>query len=77
MTLGDAVAVRSTDDDSVYIIAANVGGEPAVWFAGVNGEAGVVWSVNDHAVDVSEVRKAHAGGSISDDDVEAALSCLP
>jgi hypothetical protein len=54
-----------------------VAGEPAVWFAGVNGEAGVVWSVNDHAVDVSEVGKAHAGGSISDDDVEAALSCLP
>ena len=77
MTLGDAVAVRSTDDDSVYIIAANVGGQPAVWFASVDNDAGVVWSVNQHAVDVSEVGKAQTGGSISDDDVEAALSCLP
>jgi hypothetical protein len=77
MTLGDAVAVRSTDGDGDYITAANVGGEPAVWFAGVDGDAGVVWSVNEHAVDVSQAGKAQdAGGSISDDDVEAALSCL-
>ena len=76
MTLGDAVAVRSTDD-SVYIIAASVDGQPAVWFASVDSDAGVVWSVNQHAVDVSEVGKAQAGRLISIDDVEAAVSCLP
>lgn len=81
MTLEDAVAVRSADGDDRYMIAANVDGEAAVWFADADDVAGVVWSVNEHAVEVSEVAKPpDVAGSWSEDDmeaVEAARSCLP
>lgn len=82
MTLDDPVAVRMIEGHDVYIVAAKVGGQPALWVASPydDGE-GYVLSANDHAVAVSGVAnpEPEPGAIVAkyDDAFAAALACLP
>lgn len=82
MTLDDPVAVRMIEGHDVYIVAAKVGGQPALWVASPydDGE-GYVFSANDHAVAVSGVAnpEPEPGAIVAkyDDAFAAALACLP
>lgn len=77
--LVDPVAVRSDEFEHVYMVAARVDGQPAVWAMNQLGGFGLIISVNDHAYDVSRMGR---GEDLRDpitedtDGVAEALSCV-
>jgi hypothetical protein len=77
--LVDPVAVRSHDFTSVYFVAAYVDGEPALWVMNRLDGTGLIYSVNDHAFDVSGMgRSEDLADPITEDDDGAseALYCV-
>lgn len=62
------------DPDGTYFIAAMVDGEPALW--GMSDlDSGVVWSVNQHAADVSQIGRSRPITG-DDDGAAEALLCV-
>jgi hypothetical protein len=73
------VAVRSDDRDQLYMIAARVGGEPALWAMHRLDGSGLIVSLNDHASEVSGTIRGEdlfVPISADDDGAAEALSCV-
>ena len=81
LELHDPVAVRSDDylDPPIYMVAAVVDGEAALWaMTSLDGSADI-YSANDHAYSISDVGYSDpVGGAISerDDGAAEALACV-
>ena len=60
------------------MVAANVDGEPALWVMNRLNRYGLIYSVNDHAYDVSGMgQSGYSSDTAEDDDGAAeALSCV-
>ena len=73
------VAVRSDDFEHVYFVAGRVDGEPALWAMNQLDGSGLIYSINQHAYDVShmgfgDTTDAHL--TEDDDGASEALDCV-
>ena len=73
------VAVRSDDFSQVYFVAGRVAGEPALWAMNQLDGGGLIYSINQHAYDVSHMgfgESTDAHITEGDDGASEALSCV-